>query len=63
MKVLPTDFDDIKQKFNEKVDKTVYEHSVPDDLIINWDQTGCQLILGGTGLWQNAGQTRSQFAV
>ena len=46
VKVLPTDFNDIKQKLNEKVNKAVDEHNVPDDMIINWDQTGCQLIPG-----------------
>ena len=47
VKVLPTDFDNIKQKFNEKVNIAVDEYNVPDNLIINRDQTGCQLIPGG----------------
>ena len=35
VKTLPSDFKSIK-----------WEFSVPDSLVINWDQTGCQLVPG-----------------
>lgn len=47
VKQLPTDFDEIKKKYVEKVSNVVTKFQIPDSLIINWDQTGCQLIPGG----------------
>ena len=47
VKVLPSDFDEIKRKYIERVGKCTNENRVPDDLILNWDQTGCQLVQGG----------------
>jgi hypothetical protein len=41
VKQLPTDFEEIKHSYIEKIT------NVPDSLIINWDETGCQLIPGG----------------
>lgn len=47
VKQLPADFDEIKKKYVEKVSNVVTTFQIPDSLIINWDQTGCQLIPGG----------------
>ena len=44
-KTLPSDFESIKCEFVKKVEKVVNEFFVPDSLVINWDQTGCQLVL------------------
>lgn len=47
VKQLLTDFYEIKKKYVEKVSNVVTKFQIPDSLIINWDQTGCQLIPGG----------------
>lgn len=35
-----------KNEFINSVVKVKKDHSVPDSLILNWDQTGCQLVPG-----------------
>lgn len=40
-KNLSADFTSIQQEFVVKVKKVIEDHSVPDALIINWDQTTC----------------------
>jgi hypothetical protein len=40
---LPADLDSIKEKYVSKVNNVIKEHNIPDSLVINWDQTGCQL--------------------
>lgn len=47
VKQLPGDFDEIKKKYIEKVSNVVTKFQISDSLIINWEQTGCQLIPGG----------------
>lgn len=47
VKTLPSDFEDIKSKFVEKVNSVVKKYNVPDTLVLNWDQTGCQMVPGG----------------
>ena len=49
VKSLSSDFESIRENFVKKVENAVKEHNVPDNLIINWDQTGCQLAPGGGG--------------
>ena len=36
---IPPDFDSIKKDFLRRISETVKEHNIPDDLILNWDQT------------------------
>ena len=43
VKHLPADLDSIKEKYVSKVNNVIKEHNIPDSLVINWDQTGCQL--------------------
>lgn len=54
-KHLPADFDNIKQEYINKVSKVVKDNNVPDSLVINWDQTGCQLIPGGDWTMEKQG--------
>ena len=54
VKHLPKDFEDIKAKHLEKVNKVVEEHRVQDSLIIR-DQTGCQLVPGGDWTMEQQG--------
>ena len=43
----PEDFEKTKMDYIERIEKCVNEHSIPYDLILNWDQTGVNLIPGG----------------
>jgi hypothetical protein len=47
VKQLPSDFEEIKASFVEKVSNVVKQHDIPDALVINWDQTGVQMVPGG----------------
>ena len=40
---LPADFDK-KAPYHQRIREVVREHKIPDDLIINWDQTGCKFV-------------------
>lgn len=55
VKNLPSDFEDIKTKHLEKISNVVEQYHVPDSLIINWDQTGCQLVPGGDWTMEQQG--------
>ncbi|CAC5395882.1 unnamed protein product [Mytilus coruscus] len=55
VKHLPADFDDIKQEYVKKVSTVIKQHSIPDSLVIKWDQTGCQLIPGGDWTMEQQG--------
>ena len=46
-KKLPEDFDSIKSNFVKRVYDCRQEHHIPDDMLINWDQTGVNRIPGG----------------
>lgn len=41
---VPTDFDMQIMDFLAELQKTVTEHSIPDDLIINFDHTGINIV-------------------
>jgi len=61
VKHLPTDFAEICKAFEEKINKVTVEHNVPDSMIINWDQTGCQLVPGGD--WTMEKQGTQQISI
>lgn len=62
VKTLPSDFDDIKCEFVKKVNNVVCEYFVLDSLIINWDQTGCQLVPGGEWTMEEKGSKQVTVA-
>ena len=41
---LPVDFLEIKLSFLQRIKDEVEKNSVPQDLIVNWDQTGSKLV-------------------
>jgi hypothetical protein len=41
---IPEDFPLIKQAFTDKVHKLIEENNIPDELVINFDQTGCKIV-------------------
>ncbi|KAK3098237.1 hypothetical protein FSP39_017476 [Pinctada imbricata] len=44
VKHLPDDFDEIQSKFIERINENVVKYKIPDALVINWDQTGVNLV-------------------
>ena len=62
VKTLPSDFEQIKNDFVKRVTDTINENSVPDSLIINWDQTGCQPVPGGDWTMESKGSNQVTVA-
>ena len=40
IKHLPDEFENLKAEYLERIEKTVKTYDIPDEFIINWDQTG-----------------------
>jgi len=55
VKQLPQDFDDIKAAFVEKVNNVFTKNAIPDALVINWDQTGVNMVPGGAWTMEEQG--------
>ncbi|CAG2190986.1 unnamed protein product [Mytilus edulis] len=43
------------QEYISKINNVREKHNIPDTLIINWDQTGCQLVPGGDWTMEKEG--------
>lgn len=43
-RALPENFDELKRDYLERITNLVTDYNIPDELIINWDQTGINLI-------------------
>jgi hypothetical protein len=41
---LPSNFDEIKQDFLDRITSRVRDDNIPNDLIFNWDQTGVKIV-------------------
>ena len=41
---VPDDFDNVKAAFLQNVTAQITTHKIPDDLVINFDQTGCKIV-------------------
>lgn len=37
-------FEELKNEFLERIEKTVTEYDIPSDLIINWDHAGLNIV-------------------
>ena len=55
MRQLPQDFDDIKAAIVDKVNNVITKDAIPDDLVINWDRTGVNMVPGGTWTMEEQG--------
>ena len=62
IKTLPQDFKVIRDEFLAKVNGVIKEHNVPDSLVINWDQTGCQMVPGGEWYMESKCSTQVTIA-
>lgn len=51
-KKIPADFDQLCHNFYSKIQTFVIEHGVPDELIVNWDQTSVNLVPSSNIRWQ-----------
>ena len=47
VKTRPDDFAEVGGKFWRRIGRRVRQHEIPDELIINWDQTGVNIVPGG----------------
>ena len=47
VKRLPDDFQEIKAAYNKRVQDAMTKHQIPENLVMNLDQTGCNLVPGG----------------
>lgn len=56
IKRLPKDFDSIKEAHLERVSNACTDHGIPDNLVLNLDQTGCSLVPGGQWTMEKQGQ-------
>ena len=54
-KTLPKDYECIKKAYVDRYTAAVTEHSIPDELVINIDQTGCSLVPGGGWTLEQSG--------
>ena len=43
----PADFEIIRGKFHRRIARRVRKYQIPDELVINWDQTGVEVIPAG----------------
>jgi hypothetical protein len=60
-KKLPVDFPELKQVFLRRIEAEIETHSIPSDLLINWDQTGTKLV--PVSSWTMAEQGSTQVLV
>ncbi|KAI8487918.1 hypothetical protein Bbelb_343660 [Branchiostoma belcheri] len=52
---LPAEFDDTKEAFLARIAEAVAELDIPDDMVINWDQTGVNNVPVGDWTLEEAG--------
>ena len=58
---LPQDFKLIKRTFNDNVLKIIKDNNIPDDLVMNFDQTGCKIV--HTSDWKLEKQWAKQVGI
>ena len=62
VKHVPKDFDKLRDNWLTNINESTNEHSIPDDMILNWDQTGCQLTPGGNWTMEKEGSKQVTIA-
>ena len=56
IKHLQDDFDEIKKNYLQKIENIVITDEIPDNMVINWDQTACNLVPGGNWTMEKKGK-------
>ena len=51
-------FEHRRQKFLLEISGMVKAHDIPDELVLNWDQTGFNLVPSGNWTLEKKGKTR-----
>ena len=54
-KILPQDFDLIKEQYLIDIKSIVCMKEIPDQLLINWDQTALKLVLSSNWIMKKRG--------
>ena len=52
----------MKAKFLDAIQKVAYQHKIMPQLIINWDQTGLNVVPASTWTMEEEGSTRVPIA-
>jgi hypothetical protein len=58
---IPDDFQHQKDKFLKKVNNIIFTHNIPSHLVVNFDQTGLNLV--STSNWTMSLQSADQVAI
>ncbi len=58
VKTLPSDFEEIKKAYINRVQTVVETFDIPDSLVINWDQTGVNMVPCGNWTMEEKGKRR-----
>ena len=61
-KVLPTDFEEIKQQFLLDIKSLVVLEDIPKELLINWDQTAMKIVPSSSWTMEKRGTKRVEIA-
>lgn len=53
-RTIPGEFPELKNNFLKRIHTLIAEqHDIPDELVLNWYQTGVPIVLGVNGQWKN----------
>ena len=61
-KVLPTNFDEIKEQFLLDIRSLVVMKDIPKDLLINWDQTAMKIVPSSSWTMEKRGTKHVEIA-
>ena len=59
---IPNDFERLKTDFHERIKSVIEEYEIPNELIINWDQTGVPIEPGGQWTMDSRGGQASKHS-
>ena len=62
VKVLPSNFEKLKKQFLSDVCSTVVMEDIPEELIVNWDQTGLKYVPASNWTFADKGSKRVEIA-
>ena len=62
VKILPTDFEKVKKQYLSDICSMVVMEDIPEDLIINWDQTGLKYVPVSDWTFAEKGSKRVEIA-
>ena len=60
-KYSPADFEDVKKRFLDEICQVVEMEEIPPELMLNWDQTGINLVPASGWMTEQQGSRRVQI--